>query len=172
LRRPIREAELFPNSMRPRAAIWRDVHASRLKLFVLSLLWRAHASSLRAFLDVDLGPFEKQLRSFLQRDDPGSPDEFAVFLTRTVNRPSGQVGIPPVKCRLQGRPNNINVYRMHLHEHELVVKMDSRKYSESLRSVQLSPGQPVVVLLDEFLSSNEAKLLRNFFRRRRGVSRP
>jgi hypothetical protein len=56
-----------------------DYH--KLKLFVLSLLWRSHASTNRAFSAVRLGlAFEKQIREMINNDDPGSVEDFPFYI--------------------------------------------------------------------------------------------
>jgi hypothetical protein len=49
----------------------------RLKLFLLSLLWRMGVSDLYFFQEVALGPHEEKIRNMLRREDPGEPDEYA-----------------------------------------------------------------------------------------------
>lgn len=53
----------------------------RFRLFALSLLWRASVSSLDFFKDVKLNAIdEERLRSMLVRQDPGSPEDYGMFL--------------------------------------------------------------------------------------------
>lgn len=53
------------------------VDYNRLKLFLLSLLWRMGASRLYFFREVELGPHQERLRRMLVQDDPGEPDQYA-----------------------------------------------------------------------------------------------
>lgn len=48
----------------------------RLKLFLLSLLWRMGVSSLYFFREVGLGPHEEKIRKMLLKDDPGEPGDY------------------------------------------------------------------------------------------------
>ncbi len=48
----------------------------RLKLFLLSVLWRMGVSKLHFFREVGLGPHEGKIRKMLLNDDPGDPDEY------------------------------------------------------------------------------------------------
>ncbi len=52
-----------------------------LKLFLLSLVWRASVSSDPFFRCVNLGPHEERVRKMLNEENPGAPDEYgcAVF---------------------------------------------------------------------------------------------
>jgi hypothetical protein len=61
-------------ALKPGHAIRREfprVDYSMLKLFFLSILWRASVSSLDVFQHVDLGPHEDKIKALLLRADPG-----------------------------------------------------------------------------------------------------
>src|SRR5207244_6878533 len=67
---------------------------ARLKLFVLSVLWRAAVSEIRFCSRVKLGPRLAPVRQMLEDSDPGSPSEFAVFFTRWIRTPGKK--LPPM----------------------------------------------------------------------------
>jgi hypothetical protein len=52
----------------------------KLKLFELSILWRAGVSSLPFFSKVDLGVHKEALRLQLLNSDPGHPDRYGAIL--------------------------------------------------------------------------------------------
>ena len=52
----------------------------RLKLFELSILWRAGVSTLPFFEKVQLGPHEEVLRQQLVHSDPGHPDRYGALM--------------------------------------------------------------------------------------------
>ena len=51
-----------------------------LKLFQMSLLWRAGISSLREFSAVNLGPHEENLRCMIYQENPGKPNKYGCVL--------------------------------------------------------------------------------------------
>lgn len=51
----------------------------RFKLFHMSLLWRMGVSTISPFSNVRLGTRGEYLRQMLLADDPGDPDDFALF---------------------------------------------------------------------------------------------
>jgi hypothetical protein len=51
-----------------------------LKLFVLSVIWRASVSKLRVFKHVDLGPHEQLLGDMLLAGDPGQAGDYPVVI--------------------------------------------------------------------------------------------
>ncbi len=52
----------------------------KLKLFQLSVLWRASVASLPAFSQVRLGPHEEMVRRMLVSDDPGATDKYGCIM--------------------------------------------------------------------------------------------
>jgi hypothetical protein len=77
----------------------------RLKLFLLSLLWRMGVSSLHFFREVELGPHEKKIRMMLINDDPGEPHDYPcqLRLIEADNRLLSDFQSQPRKYRLDGR---------------------------------------------------------------------
>ena len=54
------------------------------KLYLLSLIWRMGISSLDAFSEVSLGPYEEKLRTALLNENPGSSAHYPVLLTAVL----------------------------------------------------------------------------------------
>ena len=57
---------------------------ARLKLLLLSILWRMDVATGDFFSGVDLGKHGKQLQQMLLTEDPGEPDEYGCLITRFV----------------------------------------------------------------------------------------
>lgn len=53
-----------------------NVEYEKFKLFLLSLLWRAGATSRKEFSEVSLGPHEEKLRRMLIESEPGPPEKY------------------------------------------------------------------------------------------------
>src|SRR5260370_4088232 len=60
----------------------REFDYSRLKLFFMSLVWRASVSTHGFFRRISTGPFEQELRKMLKDGDPGTHEAFAAVLPR------------------------------------------------------------------------------------------
>ena len=54
-----------------------DYH--RLKLFYMSILWRAGIASRKEFANVNLSNHEERLRKLILDDNPGDPNQYSVF---------------------------------------------------------------------------------------------
>ncbi|MEP6647837.1 MAG: hypothetical protein ABJC12_12180 [Saprospiraceae bacterium] len=77
---------------------------TKLKLFLLSILWRAHISKHPFFQEVQLGPYAEKLRKMLLEHDAGPEDEFEVILLHVDSkqtRPEKAL-FQPRKMRVDG----------------------------------------------------------------------
>lgn len=61
-----------------------SVDYTRLKLFQLSILWRASISSHIAFHQVKLGPHEHKIRSMLDEGNPGKVIDYGCLMSLTL----------------------------------------------------------------------------------------
>ena len=57
----------------------------KMKLFVLSLLWRAHISNNAFFKEINVADHEKDLRRFINAGDPGPENLYTVSLIGVKN---------------------------------------------------------------------------------------
>jgi hypothetical protein len=112
-----------------------------LKLFFLSLLWRASVSRHFFFRRVTTGPFERELRRMLLTGDPGAPEEFAVNLGRFDN-PTYAGILDPHLDRYEG----INYCRLYLGSFVTYMKVDRRPPPAFLVDLAMRDGVPIVVV--------------------------
>jgi hypothetical protein len=64
----------------PSAEILNNLDYARLKLFQLSILWRASMSSLPEFNSVTVGPHEERIRQMLLDGNPGAVHEYGCLM--------------------------------------------------------------------------------------------
>ncbi|MCG8590318.1 MAG: hypothetical protein MJE66_13590 [Proteobacteria bacterium] len=80
---------------------------AKMKLFLLSVLWRASVSRRSEFRNASLGPHEVKIREMLLADHPGPADAYRVLAAVVVQRESRRVVyemiLPPVQKRVQDR---------------------------------------------------------------------
>lgn len=78
---------------------------SKLKLFQLSVLWRAGVSKLPAFSQVELGPHEERIRKMLLSNEPGSTETYGclMFILMNEHELVRDLVVPPTWARLDGR---------------------------------------------------------------------
>ena len=126
----------------------------RLKLFFMSLLWRAAVSSNPFFGKVDLGSREEVLRVAIERSDPGSVDFFGVVLQAFD---SEDIGIlDPYAERFSG----IRFYRFYLSHVIAFIKVDSRPFLDPFASMALGPDRKLVLIHKDFINSKERQIMK------------
>lgn len=86
------------------AVRFHNMDYTKLKLFFLSILWRAHISKHSFFKEVQLGPYAEKLRQMLLNHNAGPEDEFEVILLHVDSkqtRPEKAL-FQPRKLRMEG----------------------------------------------------------------------
>jgi len=82
-----------------------NANYSSLKLFQLSVLWRAAVSSLKDFDEVELGPHQEFIRQMLLDENPGRYYEYGCLQVAVLTDESKVMDgliMPPVCIRLHG----------------------------------------------------------------------
>lgn len=76
----------------------------QLKLFQLSILWRASVSSLSEFSEVKLGPHEETIRLMLRTSNGGLAEEFGCIMSVITHdsKPLTGLVVPPTRARFAG----------------------------------------------------------------------
>ena len=140
---------------------------SRLKLFFLSLLWRASVSSRDYYALVDLGTTEAVVRNYLDKNTPGSADEFSVILARFNNRIGKLTMLNPHSTKFNG----MDFFVFYLTGYIAYIKNGIHPISNDLRKFQISPGQKLILLSRDFDDSNEKTLMESMVRNSHKLNR-
>lgn len=141
-----------------------------LKLFFISLLWRATVSTHPVFQRIKLGPFEDVALRMLREGTPGSAQDFGVALAKFDTR-NGRAILDPHLERIEG----INYARFYLGLYVAYIKVDSRESPEWVRPFLLAPGGPLKIIGRDLKEGRELAVLRGILNkpqnRRRTASR-
>jgi len=117
----------------------------KLKLFVVSVLWRASVSTLPYYRRVDLGPRAARACQMIAEGDPGKPSEFGTVLSCWVPTPGGslppKLNANPYTRRIDGLP----VARLFLSSFVADVCTDSRALPDPFPELMIAPDRPVYV---------------------------
>lgn len=116
-----------------------NIKYDELKLFLMSVLWRAAVSGDGFFDQISLGGHERTLKDKILSADPGKPQEFAVLFFK-FDLSKYDVLHPPFRTRLD---NGINGYRLFFFNAEIFIKVD-RQNMQYDRLI-LTPNQPLIV---------------------------
>jgi hypothetical protein len=145
-----------------------NVNYTKLKLFFVSLLWRASISSHEFYKRIAVGIFEKRLREMVLTSEFGDAQEFAVILARFANV-SMKAMLDPHPEKFEG----INFCRFYLSEFVTYIKVDKRPVPKSLSEFHLQVGKPLTILARSLQGSSDHRLMQKIaksalpFRKRR-----
>lgn len=86
------------------ADIAKGLDYKKLKLFLISMLWRSGISQRPIFKQIDLGPHEEKLRQMILNENPGEETEYpcTVFTTRHFHDFGKGWTFPPKSSKLNG----------------------------------------------------------------------
>ena len=141
----------------PIAYIYEAYDYQKLKLFFLSLLWRASESSHNFYRRIKLGPHEAIIRQALIDLNPGDSDFYAVLLAK-FPRPYGI--LDPHTTRFKG-VEGIRFCQIYLAEYVAYVKVDKQKIPEPFNGLELNSGRPLVILARDPANSKDTQLMRS-----------
>ncbi|HEY9686614.1 MAG TPA: hypothetical protein V6C52_06535 [Coleofasciculaceae cyanobacterium] len=142
-----------------------DVDYAQLKLFFISLLWRASISQRPMFQAVQLGPFEQKAYEHIKNQNPGSEDEFSVIVRkfRPSEKPwyssSKDVMHRSIISPIKKRRNQRDYYLFQLNEFSIDIKVSNKEIDPRLAIITLSRGRPFYIFERDFDESSEYKTL-------------
>jgi hypothetical protein len=113
-----------------------DYH--KLKLFFLSMLWRAHASTHIFWEHVKLGCHESIIRSCISKKIGLSHDDYEVIMFHPLNQSYSNLIIPPWPQEFYG----VNFYRFYLPGVIALIKVDERPLPDILKPIILNESTP------------------------------
>lgn len=136
-----------------------NVDYNYLKLFFVSILWRASVSTRKEFSKINTGPFEQELKKMIDDDNPGDQNTFSVMMMRFNDDLGKNFLLNPHETRING----FNYYIFYLSAgYKAYIKVDRRPLSGVLAAMILKPNQPFYIpFLEDFSKSKELDLLRN-----------
>ncbi len=125
----------------------------KLKLFFISLLWRASATTRLVFEKINVGPYEQRLKEMIFKSDPGSPNEFPVMLKKFKEDWADKGIIQPTRFKSDG----LNCYHFFLGGFCARIKVDSKPYPQEFEVAILKPDSPLYIAQQEITDSYEMK---------------
>lgn len=127
----------------------------KLKLFFISMLWRASISSLKFFENVKLNVFEDIAKDHIKNNNPGTKDNFSVMLAYFDELDGRRIIPNPQPTRIE----NVNYYIFYLTGFVVYIKVDKRQIRGCQRKFLLSQGSELAIVSRPFNNSYERKLL-------------
>ena len=134
-----------------------SVDYAKLKLWVMSMLWRADVCDDMLYEKVDLGPkWRKALADSIRSKTPGDANHFSVVAT-IFDEEYSRLGA--IFSPFPGKLSGVNFYKFYLPwGFTFFIKVDQRRPPQMLEPVTLKKGQPFIVTLGPY-SDHEWKTL-------------
>ena len=111
-----------------------------LRLFFISLLWRASSSSKRIYKNVSIGPFAEKAEALLKSESPGSLEDFSTIIS--CSDADEFLISDPVKVRNLG----VIFYRFHLGKYTVDIKVSNQPTPEVLLPAIIGQKDVLVIL--------------------------
>jgi hypothetical protein len=127
---------------------------NKLKLFFMSILWRAAITSHHFFAQVQLGYWEDKLKKMILAQDPGSENDFSVLLFKYEGDFS-EIMQNPTKEKQDG----VNCYRFRFPKYGFLIKVDQRNFHPKIARCLLSSNQPLLIPVMEYMDSKEYEII-------------
>ncbi len=131
-----------------------------LKLFALSIFWRASVSKRPEFATFQLDrEIETRIKALLSSSDPSSSEELSILITRYTNR-LGAPFITPNRVTVMGVP----FVQTTLGEYHFYMKTAAVETPQPIDELQLAPHRPLRVLIGDFFDTRFGQQIRSRFR--------
>lgn len=155
-----------------------DVDTARLLRFLVSVLWRASASTLPFYATVDLGSHEESAKNSMF--EGVVPLTFDAVLSRWDDSEDESHPTTGLMNPHKERWGDVNAYRLYLGKVVAYIKVDKRNFAEPFASLSLQTGPPCRIINRELSTSKDLKAMRKtvlaseqsrrLFRRQRGAA--
>lgn len=128
---------------------------SKLKLFFISMAWRASVSSRKFFRRVSLGQFEDIAKQHTMNGNPGNSEDFSVVVSK-FNHPLAKGTLDPYMYQNSG----VNYIRFYLAGYMADMKVDHKPTPNQLSQITMAENRPLYIICRDFTKSKELDLIK------------
>lgn len=129
----------------------KNVDYKNLRLFQLSVLWRASVSTLPFFSQISLGQHQEHLRRMLLAEDIGIPWKYGCMMFSLMHE--GRIQNDLIVQPTWTRVDNVLGYRFVFGGHLWVYLVASHQSSKKLETISLEPSGELRLLLSDLFSA-------------------
>lgn len=133
-----------------------DYDYKKLKMFFISVLWRASISSQQFYQRIKIGSHEQIIKEMIINDDPGDPYDYAVSLAKFID-PEVKGMLDPHKTKFDG----INYCQFYITGFVLYIKTDKRNPPDFLKELCLKKDPPFWIILRDINNSKDGKIIKD-----------
>jgi len=125
----------------------------KLKLFFISLAWRASVSSRKFFRRISLGEFEDIAKQHIMNSDPGDSEDFSVVVSK-FDHPLAKGTFDPYMYQNSG----VNYIRFYMAGYIADMKIDHKLTPNQLALITIAKNKPLYIICRDFTKSKELNL--------------
>jgi len=131
----------------------------KLKLFFISVLWRASVSTQVFYEKVNLGPWEDAAKNHILNENPGSEHEFSTLLSLFISKAGRDKLARTMMDPYRERWEHVNAYRVYFAGIVAYIKVDKRQLPNSLSKLMLKDANPLHIVCRDLESSNDVNAM-------------
>ena len=141
-----------------------NIDFNKIRLFVLSLLWKSSKTKMEAFSKVNLGKmFEERIKQEIITEFSEDFSNFPMLFAFDRVEFLDQLHVEPLRLRIF----NLNAYRFNLGRLSISIIVDSQKFSKYLASkilpLTLTSSGPLVIYRSNFLQTGHYSTVDEYF---------
>lgn len=142
-----------------------DFDYKKLKLFILSLLWRASETNRDFFKNINIGPKHSTIiKNMIKSEDPGKSEEYFTQITRYKDSIGHKTMMAPQRLRdktITGFSANV----FHVHGFKLIIHMNSHRKNEISSNLGLTTTNQLIISMINLKDSQEIHDLTNIIKK-------
>ncbi len=131
----------------------------RLKLFFISVLWRASVSSQNFFSRISLGEFENIAKKHIEHANPGTLEDFSVVVSK-FNHPLAKGIFDPYMYQ----NSSVDYARFYFASYMADIKVDHQPAPNPLSQLAISENLPLHIICRDFENSEELETAKKLIR--------
>lgn len=131
----------------------------KLKLFFISILWRASVSTQSFYSKVHLGPWEEIAKEHILNKNPGNEYEFSTVLSLFISKSGRDKLAKTMLDPYKERWGHVNAYRVYLAGVVAYIKVDKLHLPNTLSPLMLRKGELLHIVCRDLESSHDVKAM-------------
>lgn len=120
----------------------KDADYRKLKLFFISVLWRASLSKQKFYERINQGPYQEKAKDLIWASDPGKQSDFPFLVAKFTDTSIGKIILNPHPERWSG----VNYNRIYLYGYVVYVKMDKRNSPDMFAKFEMVPDGDLIIV--------------------------